>query len=111
MTTITVYKADNKISHENIKQEYYIVESLLGDLLWFEKEPDPPRSGAIKIWLQNRIKSTGQDSFLLCYVLPSWQVIIDGVWMEKKFYEDITKLSGKTLELRYEEYRFVFHFD
>src|SRR4030095_15614055 len=108
MTTITVDKDTKKISHEIIKLEYYIVETSLGELFWFEKEPDPPRGGSLRIWLQNRIQPNGQDSFLLCYVLPSWQLIIDGVWLEKKFYEAIDNLSGKTLELRYEEYRFVF---
>jgi hypothetical protein len=111
MTTITVYKDTNEISHENIKLEYYIVETSLGELFWFEKEPSPTTGGSLRIWLQNRIQPNGQDSFLLCYVLPSWQLIIDGVWLEKKFYEDIRNLSGNNLELRYEEYRFVFQFD
>jgi hypothetical protein len=111
MTTITVYKDDNEINHESIKQEYYIAEASSGELFWHEKELYPPRGGALKIWLQNRIQQNGVDAFLLCYVFPDWQLIIDGVWMEKKFYQDMDNLNGKQLELRYKEYRFVFQFD
>jgi hypothetical protein len=111
MSTITIYEHDKEISRENINQEYYIVETSAGELFWFEKEPLKPRGGVIKIWLQNRKQQNGKDAFLLCYVLPDWQLIIDGIWMEKKFYEDVDNLSGKSLELRYKQYRFVFQFD
>ncbi len=111
MATITVYKEDEEINHENINREYYIVETSSGELSWFEHEQAPSSGGALRIWLQNRIQPSGKDSFLLCYVLPDWQLILDGVWMEKKFYEDIDNLSGKNLELLYKEYRFVFQFD
>ncbi len=33
-----------------------------------------------------------------------------GIWMEKKFYEDIKDMEGKEVELRYKGYRFVFQF-
>jgi len=111
MTTITVYKNDKEIVSENISMEYYIVETSVGELFWYEKEPPKHRGGATKIWLQNRVQPNGKDSFLLLYVLPDWQLIIGGVWMEKKFYEDIDNLSGVNLELRYREYKFVFQFD
>jgi hypothetical protein len=109
MATVTVYKGDEEVSHENVNQEYYIVESSSGELFWYEQGQSSP--GTLKIWLQNRIERSGKDSFLLCYVLPDWQLIIDGVWMEKKFYEDIDNLRGKNVELRYKDFRFVFQFE
>jgi hypothetical protein len=43
-------------------------------------------------------------------VLPDWKLIIDEVWMEKKFYEDIKDIEGKEVELRYKDHWFVFQF-
>jgi hypothetical protein len=85
-------------------EQYSIIESDSGDnIYWTENGPCPPR--VIKIWIQLR-----EEGPLLCYVLPDWQLIIDGVWMEKKFYQDITNIEGKEVELRYKDYRFVFQF-
>ncbi|HEX5944512.1 MAG TPA: hypothetical protein VFY66_19670 [Anaerolineales bacterium] len=101
MPAITVYKNNDEIDYEFVDQEYFIVEAPSSELLWFEK--DVHRPGTIKIWLQVREKKP-----LLCFVLPDWQLIIDGVWMERKFYQDIEGLGGKEVELHYKEYRFVF---
>ena len=38
MPTITVYKNNNEISYEAVKQEYYIVETPSEELRWFEKD-------------------------------------------------------------------------
>ncbi len=105
MPTITVYQSDDQIAKETIEHEYYIVETSAGELNWFEEEPKQAVPGALRIWLQGR-----QEGFLLCHVFPEWQFIIDGVWMEKKFYEDIRDIEEKEVELRYKEYRFVFQF-
>lgn len=102
MPTITIYQNNNEIGHETINQEYYIVETPTEELIWFEKEINRP--GTVKIWLQIR-----GNKPLLCFVLPDWQLIINGIWMEKKFYQDLEDLSGKEVELRYKEHRFVFH--
>jgi hypothetical protein len=104
MPTIRVYKNYEQVAHETIYEQYSIIESYSGEkIFWFENEPCPP--GVIKIWLQLR-----EEGLLLCYVLPDWQLIIDGVWMEKKFYQDIKDIAGKEVELRYKEYRFLFQF-
>lgn len=109
MTTITVYQNDKEVVCQKISQEYYIVETSQGELIWYEKEQSSP--GVLKIWLHKTMQANGSESFLLRYVLPDWQLIIDGVWMEKKFYEDIEDLFGKILELQYKDYRFVFQFN
>ena len=110
MATITVHKGNEEVSHEIINTECYIMETSSGELFWYEQERSS-QGGALRIWLQNRIEPSGKDSFLLCYVLPDWQLILDGIWMEKKFYQDIDNLSGRNVELRYKEFRFVFQFD
>lgn len=101
MPTITIYKNNDEIGHETVHQEYLIVESPAQELFWFEK--DVHRPGTVKIWLQMR----GNKPFL-CFVLPDWQLIINGTWMPKKFYEDIEDIDGKEVELCYKEHRFVF---
>lgn len=101
MHTVTIYKDDDAIDHRTIELEFLIIETPSGELRWFEKDVSSP--GVIKIWLQIR-----EGNPLLCFVLPDWQVIIDGIWMEKKFYQDIEELEGKEVELRYGKYRFVF---
>ena len=77
------------------------LETPLQELIWFENEIGRP--GILKIWLQIR-----ENKPLLCFLLPDWQLIINGNWTEKKFYEDIEDLDGKQVELQYKDHRFVF---
>lgn len=102
MTTVTVYVNSKIVFFEVINHEFYIVEASTGELSWFEKD-DSNKTGTIKVWLQ----STDYTPRLL-YVLPDWQLIIDNVWMEKKFYSELEGLEGKTIELRCNNYRFIF---
>ena len=100
-----IYKEDHEVFHTTIHQEFYIAQAPIGELFWHEIT-DVKRPGVLKIWLKIINKTTK-----LSFVLPDWQLIINGVEMEKNFYEDIEDLEGKEVELRYKEYRFVFQFD
>jgi hypothetical protein len=106
MTSVAIYYKNKKLREEIIHREFYIVEDPSGQLFWYEKDPDVSRSGTYKVWIQ----SIGHTPRIL-FVLPDWQLIIDDVWMEKKFYSNIENLEGKKLELRNKEYKFVFQID
>src|SRR5688572_13186497 len=101
MSTVTIYKDNHEVFHNMIHQEFYIVEASNGELFWHGTE-NINRPGVFKFSLQFASSTTR-----LPFVLPDWQLIIDDVWMEKKFYEDIEdliELKGKVIELRYKEY-------
>ena len=106
MTAVTIYYNDKEITTEPIQHEFYIVEDSSGELFWYEKDPGPSRTGVYKFWLQ----SVAYNPRIL-FVLPDWQLIMDNIWLEKKFYSEIEDLKGKVLELVYEAYRFVFQID
>jgi hypothetical protein len=105
MSTVIIYKEEQEVFHLPIRQEFYIVEAPTGELFWHENT-DVKRPGVLKIWLKIMNKSAK-----LSFVLPDWQLIINGRKLEKSFYEDVENLEGKEVELQYKEYRFVFHFD
>jgi hypothetical protein len=106
MTTVTIYHNDEEILTEPIQHEFYIVEDAPEQLFWYEKKTDTPRSGVFKFWLQAVDYEPS-----IPFVLPDWQLIIDGVQMEKGLYHELEDLKGKVLELIYEGYRFVFQID
>jgi hypothetical protein len=108
MSTITVYKDKDEVFYNTLYQEFQVLEDSTGKLFWDEtKKINSP--GVIKVWLQ-----VVGSTLRLPFVLPDWQLIIDGVWMAKRFYQDVeesVKLKGKVVELRFEEYRFIFQID
>lgn len=105
MSTVTVYKNKDEVFYNTIHQEFHIWEDTAGRLCWDETE-NVNGPGVIKVWLQV-VGSTPRIPF----VLPDWQLIVDGLWMEKKFYPEVEDLQGREVELQYNEYRFVFQFD
>lgn len=106
MTTVTIYKNSEEIALVPIKQEFYIIETEFYELYWFEEELPPNKGGCVRIWLQ----AVDFDPNI-GFVLPDWQLIINDVWMEKKFYSPLENIKGKKVELRHEDYTFVFEID
>ncbi len=107
MTTVTIFQNSEQIDLIRIKKEFYIVEKSDGELYWYERvENSPYKTGVLEIWLQ----SVAYDPRIL-YVSADWQIIIDDLWMEKKFYSELENLQGKKVELRYKNFGFVFNFD
>lgn len=105
MSTVTVYNNDNELSRANIFHQFHIKETLTGELYWFE-DFEPEQQAIRQIWIQ----AIAFDP-MISTLLPEWQLIINGVWMEKKLYNIVEHLKGKEVELRYKNYRFVFQFD
>jgi hypothetical protein len=92
--------------NDTIVHEFYIFEDSTNRLFWHEKNPTSNILGVYKFWLQS-IDLTPR----ILFVLPDWQIIIDDVWLEKKFYSEM-ELSHDVREVKllYNEYQFVFLF-
>ena len=105
MSTIKVFRNDEEVFQSNISNQFHIHEDLTGDLNWSE-DLGPASQGIRQIWIQ----AIGFDP-MIAAVFPHWQLIINGVWMEKKVYPIVEHLKGKEVELQYKDYRFVFQFD
>ena len=106
MAFVEIYHKKNKIGTEHFRLEFYIIESLSGEIYWYTGEQPKSGGGEIKIWVQ-RANTVPR----ILTVLPDWQLFIDGVRQESKFYDSVENLSGKVVELRHKDYRFVFRFD
>jgi hypothetical protein len=102
---VEIYLKGAPVGVECFKRSFYIVETLSGDILWHAGEQKDSRRGEIKVWIQQ-----ADTSPRILYVLPDWQVFINGVEQESRFYDSIENLNGQVVELRYREYQFVFHF-
>lgn len=105
MSTVKVFRNDEKVFQSNISNQFHINESPTGELNWSADLASIPE-GLRQIWIQ----AIGFDP-MISAVFPHWQLIINGVWMEAKIYNIVEHLKGKEVELRYKEYRFVFQFD
>ena len=105
MSLVEIYHQQTKIGREKIKRNFFIMESLSGELFWQADPERGARVGEIKVWIQHSDTAPKIDT-----VLPDWQLIIDGVPMKAGFYDSIENLRGKIVELQYKEYRFKFFF-
>jgi hypothetical protein len=108
---IDIYENDRKIETKNFESHFYIIKDELG-LHWETGKEQYERTelvrnnkeliknfrcGTFQIWIRaNEI----------AFVLPDWQLTLDGKVMERGFYTDVN-VSGKSVELKYSSYRFV----
>ena len=106
MSYVEIYRNEIGLGVEYFKRNFYIVEDLSGEIYWHRGEQKISRGGEIKIWVQ-----MADTNPRIASVLPDWQLLIDGAKQESKFYDSVENLGGKVVELRHEEYRFVFHFE
>ena len=107
MPTIHIYQDGKKIESKEFRDQFYIIKNIDNDRLYWETGEEQrlsARGGVIHIWIQNA-SSCPKISF----VRTDWQLIIDGVALERNLYEQID-VSGKTIELRYRNYQFVCSF-
>ncbi len=106
MAYVEIYHRGALLAKEYFLNQFiFALRSSIGDVIW-ETDISPKRgSGDIKIW----VKYTKPDP-LIAYVLEDWQLIIDGQELEQKFYDEVTDLKGKNVELAYKDYRIRFEF-
>jgi hypothetical protein len=104
MSSVTVYQNDKQVFHANILDQFHIEAIPTGELIWYEVT-EIEQNATRQVWIQK----IGFDP-KVAFLCPDWQLVIDGVWMEKKFYPEVEYLKDKKVELRYKEYRFVFQF-
>ena len=121
MLTINIYKSGKKIDTKSFKKNFYILKDEQG-LYWETGEEQYEKAeiardnkelgktlrkgGVFEIWIRARLSLSPADIQL---IKPDWQLIIDGIVMERGVYADVY-VSGKTIELVHGEYRFVCSF-
>jgi len=107
MANILIYKNNVLLDSEEIKHEYYIVETYEQEstLFWFESSSEVVEPHQIRIWIQ-----TVDYRPVIMTVLPEWEISIDGAKMEKKLYIELEINYGSIVELRYRNYKFKVRF-
>ena len=104
MPSVKIYHSDLQIATCSFKYSFTIVKILSGELYWNADE-DKGKSGEINIWVQHASTKPG-----ILFVPPDWQLIINGVEFESRLYDGVENLAGKVVELRHQDYRFIFDF-
>ncbi len=103
MAHAEVYRGEAKIASFTFDRDLRImrdIPDITGELRW--RQYHESGGGDVLIWLQ-----MGRDTGILV-VPPDWQLIVDGVPWEQKAHVKVRGLTGKAVELRYRDYRFVF---
>ncbi len=105
MATVKVFRDHQEVFQSNISDQFSIRQTSTDDLVWYD-DNITKQSGDLQVWVQ-------AISFepRLAFLYPHWQLIIDSIRMEQKFYPLVEDLKGKEVELRYKEYQFIFQFD
>lgn len=106
MITVEIFHNGTQISTEYFKRSFYILQEKFsgGELFWSVDDTNP-RAGVIVSWVQ-----LADTNPRIAGVLPDWQLVIDEIKQDIKFYPEVENLRGKLVELRHNEYQFVFHF-
>jgi len=105
MSLVEIYYRQTRIAIEKIERNFFVMESLSGELFWQADPQSGDKVGEIKIWVQH-----ADTAPRILGVLPDWQLVVDGVPMEARFYDSIENLKDKIVELQYKKYRFEFFF-
>ncbi len=106
MPTVEIIHHKTRVGVEGFKRNFYILqEHLSGGEIFWNADGKNPRPGVIMSWIQ-----LADTNPRIAGVLPDWQLVIDGVEQETKFYPEVENLSGKVVELRHNDYRFIFTF-
>ena len=108
MPVMYIYQASEKIAAKKFENFFYIVKEIGRDKLFWkvDHEPSlPKRGGETQIWIMGA--SAGAQ---IAYILPSWQLIIDGTVLERGFYHYHIYVERREVELQYQDYRFICSF-
>jgi hypothetical protein len=77
------------------------------ELYWIaDNEPVPCKGpSGLQVWIRGA--SIGGE---IHYVLPDWQLSVDGIVLPRGFYGVTIYVGGRNVELQYNDYRFVCSF-
>lgn len=107
MPVMQIRRADKLIESKSFHNSFYIILRSGSTLVWQsdEEQGRDKQGGVFHIWIQS-----GSVNPRLSFVRPDWQFALDGTLMPQGFYEDVP-LSGRAVELLYQDYRFVCAFE
>ncbi len=100
MPTMDIFQNSTFIGTKTFER-YVMIKERDGDL-WWETEDDPGRGGGVLIWARLEI-----ERYNIAFVLPKWNLIIDGVAQPSDYYQDVV-LDNRKIELKFRDYHFVF---
>jgi hypothetical protein len=104
MLIMDIYQKRKKIESKAFLGHFYILTDYHdGSIFWKTGKETKSKHGIIRVWIQP------VDGYRILYVLPDWQLKIDGVQLPQKFY-DTVNVTGKCISLRYGDYEFVCQF-
>lgn len=107
MPVMQIQRTNKLVESKPFRASFYISLGLDGKLIW-ESDEEQGRSkqgGVFHIWIQS-----ASSAPKISFVRPDWRFALDGNAMPQGFYVDVP-LSGRTLELLYEDYCFVCTFE
>lgn len=107
MPMMQIQRANKPTESKPFCNSFYIILRLDGTLVWEsdEKQGRDKQGGVFHVWIQS-----GSFNPILSFVRPDWQLILDGNLMPQGFYEKVP-LSGRVMELLYQDYSFVCVFE
>lgn len=111
MPEFDVYRAGRKIASKSFRKSFYIVKELGVDVLRWEADEEqnsPQQGGIIHVWVQ-LVSLAPVARYQISFVRSDWQLIMDGMSKERRFYPKIEIETG-VIELRHNDYNFVCSF-
>jgi hypothetical protein len=104
MPSYEIYRNETLVQADSFQRNFVIARNPLGEIFWAVDYEDS-QGGTIEIWVQ----TVSVDPKIL-YVPAHWRLTVDGNRWENKFHWHVRNLLGKTVELDFEDYHFVFRF-
>ncbi len=110
MPTMRIYKNNTEIESIEFRLNFEILQASYSQrLFWQADYTQVEEGGGIRIWIKAFGRPTDKSKnrgYIISFVLPEWRLLIDGVLQEQRLYDDM-EVTGKEIELDYNEYRFV----
>lgn len=104
MPALGIFRNTEIIGTTTFHRQLMIWEDLGGNLRWeMDDKLREARVEIIRIWALRE-----SEGYFIRFVLPTWTLIIDGMMYEPELYQDIN-LNGRLVELKFQDYHFVFH--
>lgn len=106
MPTIQIYRKGNLQEEKGIKNTCWLILCNSGEIICLvDQEKDRGGGGVFQ-----SIVYFASENPEISGVFPNWELIIDGVPQPRQFYESVTDIKGKVVQLRYKDYECVLDF-